>query len=137
MALDGRGLLLLGPSGVGKSRLAAQLVALGAVLVADDRVCLSGADLRAAPPPRLAGLIELRGIGLLRLPFRAGVPLALAAQLHPGRAGPMERLPPPQVWQHLDKALPLIHLAGDDPAAPALALLALRHGPALTEFPAP
>lgn len=71
-----RAVLIRGPSGSGKSRLAFDLVEAGrtgalrfARLVADDRVYLEAANGRlvARPAQALAGLIELRGIGLLRL----------------------------------------------------------------------
>ncbi|PIY73077.1 MAG: serine kinase, partial [Rhodobacterales bacterium CG_4_10_14_0_8_um_filter_70_9] len=68
-----RGLLILGASGAGKSALALELIALGAALVADDQVALRrvGEAVVAAPPPPLAGLIEARGLGLLRMPHLA------------------------------------------------------------------
>ena len=61
------GVLILGPSGVGKSSLALRLMALGARLVADDGVALTvqaGALIARAPAP-IAGLIEARGAGIL------------------------------------------------------------------------
>jgi HPr kinase/phosphorylase len=81
VAADGRGLLILGPSGAGKSSMAMQLIALGAQLVADDRtvVFAQNNSLIAHAPPATAGLIEARGIGILRLPHcpRACVVAAL------------------------------------------------------------
>ena len=71
-------LLITGPTGSGKSTLALELIGLGAVLVADDRVVLtnrSGA-LWMAAPPTLAGRIEARGLGILRAP--AGPACAVA-----------------------------------------------------------
>lgn len=93
VALEGRGLLILGRSGSGKSALALELIALGAELVADDRTRLwrDGDRLRAASPPTIAGLIEARHVGLLRLPYRDRADVALALDLD--RAEP-ERLPP-------------------------------------------
>ncbi len=96
VALDGRGLLILGPSGAGKSSLALQMIGLGAVLVADDQVDVTcaGDALVAGAPPALAGLIEARGVGLLRAETVASVPLHLAVDLGqpasprlPGRHG--------------------------------------------------
>ena len=71
MAVDGRGLLITGNSGSGKSSLALELISRGATLVADDRVVLLVREdaLIASPPRRLAGLIEARGVGLLELPY--------------------------------------------------------------------
>lgn len=65
------GVLLLGNSGSGKSDLALRLIAMGARLVADDRceVFFDGAALCARPPRTIAGLIEIRGLGVVLLPF--------------------------------------------------------------------
>jgi HPr kinase/phosphorylase len=61
------GVLMLGGSGSGKSELALQLMAIGAVLVADDQTLLrrSGAEVVLRAPPTIRGLIEMRGMGLL------------------------------------------------------------------------
>lgn len=90
---DGAGLravLLLGPSGAGKSDLALRLVATGWQLVADDRVVLkaTSAGLVASAPPRLAGLMEVRGVGIVPEPAVVA-PVALALDL----AQPPQRLP--------------------------------------------
>ena len=71
VSLDGMGLLIRGPSGVGKSDLALRLIDTGARLVADDRVDLmiSNNDVVARAPETLAGLLEVRGLGVLRFPF--------------------------------------------------------------------
>jgi HPr kinase/phosphorylase len=92
VALEGRGLLILGPSGAGKSSLALQLMAFGAQLVADDRVELRrrGDLLIAICPASLSGLIEARGVGLLRAEPLAEAVLHLAVDL--GQAE-TERLP--------------------------------------------
>lgn len=67
VALDGRGVLILGASGTGKSALGLELMAHGACLVADDRTILTrvGTDIIASCPPHIKGLIEVRGLGLL------------------------------------------------------------------------
>lgn len=87
-ARDGRGVLLLGRPGSGKSDLLLRLLDHGFALVADDRVDVYAGQ--ASPPPALAGLLEVRGLGILRLPFQAPVRLALAIELGAG-----ERLPRP------------------------------------------
>ncbi|QUS36531.1 HPr kinase/phosphorylase [Falsirhodobacter algicola] len=91
VAVDGRGVLILGPSGSGKSALALRLMAAGAVLIADDRVVLRCDDgtLLADAPAALAGRIEARGIGILNA-AHAPAPLHLAVDL--GRDEP-QRLP--------------------------------------------
>lgn len=77
VAVDGQGLLILGPSGSGKSQLAIEMLTLGADLISDDRVWLRAAEagivLQAADP--LAGRIEARGLGLISSPMLSGAPL--------------------------------------------------------------
>lgn len=67
IAVDGKGLLILGDSGCGKSSLALELMAYGADLVSDDRVLLTVFDDRlvAQPPATITGMIEARGVGIL------------------------------------------------------------------------
>jgi HPr kinase/phosphorylase len=104
-ARDGHGVLLLGPPGSGKSDLVLRLLDHGFQLVADDRVDVEHGI--ASPPAALAGLLEVRGLGLLRMPHAAEARLALAVELARG-----ERLPNPSTHPELD--LPLVHV---DPAA--------------------
>ncbi|MGF1592361.1 MAG: RNase adapter RapZ [Kiloniellaceae bacterium] len=85
--------LLRGPSGAGKSDLALRLIDRGGVLVSDDQVRLHAQEgrLLAGPPEAIAGKLEVRGLGIVELPFRAGLPVALVADLRPAAA--IERLP--------------------------------------------
>ena len=96
VAIGTRGVLLLGPSGAGKSDLALQLIDQGARLVADDRTILFLAKgaLYAKAPASIKGLLEIRGLGIVKLPARAKVKIALAVRL--GREG--ERLPAPRLY---------------------------------------
>ncbi|MBD3764217.1 MAG: HPr kinase/phosphatase C-terminal domain-containing protein [Rhodobacterales bacterium] len=90
----GQACLILGPSGAGKSALALRMMALGAGLLADDRTEIAPAPdgrLIARCPPALAGLIEARGIGLLRAAPTGPLPVALAVDLGLDET---ERLPP-------------------------------------------
>ena len=132
VALRGQGVLLLGDSGSVKSDLALRLIHAGWSLVADDRVVLALARgaLTATAPGTIAGLLEVRALGIVRLPARPAR-LKLAVQL--GREGP--RLPVAEHWtpQGLKgaPALPLIRLDGrhaSDPAKVALALKAFSRG---------
>lgn len=92
VAVRGAGVLIRGPSGAGKSSTALRLIALGAVLVADDRTILSADDsgVMASPHPAIAGRIEARGIGILTLPRLDTVRLSLIVDLD---ATEPERLP--------------------------------------------
>tara|TARA_A100001391_G_scaffold7621_4_gene4875 strand:+ start:15893 stop:16327 length:435 start_codon:yes stop_codon:yes gene_type:complete len=82
VAIDGRALIIEGQPGTGKSSLALALIETGAQLIGDDGVTLDtkGDRLIAAPPPRIAGLIEVRGVGLVTLPTTSA-PVALAIVL--------------------------------------------------------
>ncbi|MES2472075.1 MAG: aldolase [Pseudomonadota bacterium] len=97
VALGGKGVLLLGASGAGKSDLALRLIDDGAVLVADDRTLLfvKNGALHAKAPPSIQGLLEIRGLGIVELPARPSVKLALAVTL--GREG--ARLPVLRFYQ--------------------------------------
>jgi len=118
--------LLFGPSGSGKSELALELIALGAVLVADDRTRLvPGPDGRlvASAPDRLRGLIEARGMGILRLPVMDEAPLRVAVDLGRTEA---ERLPHPRTIEFAGVRLPLLHAVANR-SFPAALSLYLRH----------
>ncbi len=77
------GILLIGKSGSGKSDLALRLIAAGAKLVADDRTDLfvRKGKLYATAPARIAGLLEVRGVGILALPHVEQAKVTLVAEL--------------------------------------------------------
>ncbi len=83
VAVGGRGVLIEGPSGAGKSMLALHMMALGASLVADDRVLVlrRGGDVMADAPPGLPAAIEARGIGLLAADLIGPVALHVVVDL--------------------------------------------------------
>jgi serine kinase of HPr protein (carbohydrate metabolism regulator) len=91
VALDGRAVLISGPSGSGKSDLALRLLDRGFVLVSDDQTIVrrDGDRLLAAAPPNIAGKLEIRGIGIVELEQVNDVPIALLVEL----TGDIERLP--------------------------------------------
>lgn len=119
VALDGRGLLILGASGSGKSSLALQLMAFGCGLVADDGVLMSLRDgfPTADCPPPIRGRIEARGLGLLAA-VPAG-PARVAAAVDLDRTE-TERLPPHRTLDLLGQPVPLILNAPGLSFAPAL-----------------
>ncbi len=89
--MGARGILLMGSSGIGKSDLALRLIDRGARLVADDR-CIVTADagrVMCRPPANLAGKLEVRGVGIVTLPFVAPVRAVVVVRL----ADRYERLP--------------------------------------------
>jgi serine kinase of HPr protein (carbohydrate metabolism regulator) len=94
--------LIRGPSGSGKSRLAFDLIMAGrsgviasAILIGDDRVHLAtvGQEIVVRPAPLLAGLIEIRGLGIRRCDFVEHATVGLVVDLD---ASDAERLPPPE-----------------------------------------
>ncbi|MBJ3763591.1 serine kinase [Maribius pontilimi] len=111
-ALDGSGVLILGASGTGKSRLALGLLAHGFHLVADDRTCLGrrGADLIAWAPASILGRIEARGVGILNATPAPPTRIRLVVDLD--RDEP-DRLPPHRTWSARGWTGPLVHGRGN------------------------
>ena len=130
IALGARAVLLRGPSGSGKSDLAFRLIrgdASGETrLVADDQVALEerGGHLLARAPAALAGLLELRGLGLVAVPAIAEAPLALIVDLVPRDAVP--RLPEARYEALREVRLPVLALHAFDGTAPLKLRLALE-----------
>lgn len=91
VAIDGRALAIEGPPGSGKSTLALALIDRGAQLIGDDGVTLSNGQgaVVASPPPNIAGLIEIHGVGIVELPLARPTPLALVLSIQSN----VDRLP--------------------------------------------
>ncbi|HKH01623.1 MAG TPA: HPr kinase/phosphatase C-terminal domain-containing protein [Bradyrhizobium sp.] len=105
--VENQAVLIRGPSGAGKSRLAFDLILAGragqipkAVLIGDDRVHLyaSKGQLVVRPARELAGLIEIRGLGIRRCEFVNEAVVGLVVDLF---ANDAERLPPPEALHAL------------------------------------
>jgi serine kinase of HPr protein (carbohydrate metabolism regulator) len=126
VALGEIGVLIRGPAGAGKSDLALRMIDGGAFLVADDYVRLwrDGERLRAAAAPRLAGLIEVRGIGPLRLEYLADITVGLVLDLVARAA--VERLPESRDAVLFGVSVPRLALHAFDAAAPAKLRLVAR-----------
>lgn len=123
--IDGRAVLLRGPSGCGKSDLALRLIDAGATLVADDQTELraEGGRLFAFAPAAIAGLIEARGLGILRLPHRDRVPVAVLFDLVADQK--IERLPEQTAAAFLGLTVPHFHLCAFEASAVAKVRLAM------------
>lgn len=122
--VDGRVVLIEGEPGSGKSALALALIDRGAILVGDDGVALELRDghLWASPPPHTAGLIEIRNVGLARLPCSEGR-VGLVLRLDPLAPRFVERAGAVEIG---GVSLPLLALYPDTPALPLRAEWAVR-----------
>jgi serine kinase of HPr protein (carbohydrate metabolism regulator) len=129
IAIDGAGVLLRGPSASGKSDLALRLIDRGARLVADDRTVLArqGAAVQASAPRAIEGKIEIRGLGIVRLPDAAPATLRLVVDLV--RPGEIERMPAGASAALLGVSLPVLHLDPFEASAVAKVRLAARVTP--------
>ncbi|RAU23776.1 serine kinase [Paramagnetospirillum kuznetsovii] len=123
--ITGQGVLIRGPSGSGKSDLALRLLDGGAQLVADDQTELSLQDdqIVARAPDTIAGLLEVRGLGIVKVVPRSWAPLALVVDLVDESR--IERLPEPAYAHFLGVALPRLDLAPFQVSAAAKVRLAV------------
>jgi HPr kinase/phosphorylase len=115
---DEDAVLVLGASGSGKSDLVLRLLSCGFELVADDQVTIT--DGVASGPVELAGLLEVRGLGIVRLPYRARARLVLVVELD----RPADRMPLPV--NHAKLNLPVVYIDASAPSAPERVALALN-----------
>ena len=112
----GAGILLVGPPGSGKSDLALRLIDRGALLIADDRVIATATDegLLLSAPSAIAGLLEVRGVGILPAPAAQQAFARLLVDL----SRPGERLPEAETRVVGGVALPLLWLNAFEASAP-------------------
>jgi serine kinase of HPr protein (carbohydrate metabolism regulator) len=139
-----RGVLVEGPSGAGKSDLALRALDHGWSLVADDRTLVwsSGGRLYGRAPDSLAGLLEVRGHGVVSVPRRPFAAIALVARCL--QHADIQRTPDSDAVTLLDLSLPLAAIVATEASAPAklgraLSLLDFADNrrikrPALAEF---
>ena len=139
IAVDGLGVLLLGAPGAGKSDLVLRLLdhqgsgisgrLRAAQLVADDQIVIErqGECLVASAPPPLSGKLEVRGLGIVKVPVIPHAPLMLAVRLTD--SDEIERLPDLQIsrFDILGTSVPLILIDPEKPSAPARIRAALDH----------
>ncbi|MEX0349261.1 MAG: HPr kinase/phosphorylase [Paracoccaceae bacterium] len=133
VTVEGGALLIVGRSGGGKSALALEMMALGAELVADDRVELirDQAQVLASAPAPITGLIEARGIGLLRATPSAPMPVRYVLDLDRVEEA---RLPEQAETLLLGCRLPLL-AAPDAPHLAAALIQLLKAGRVSPEWP--
>ena len=91
VALDGRAVLIIGPSGSGKSDLALRMLDRDFTLVSDDQTIVrrDGDRLIASAPATIAGKLEIRGVGIVEMETVRDVPVALLVEL----TSEIQRLP--------------------------------------------
>jgi serine kinase of HPr protein (carbohydrate metabolism regulator) len=124
VAVEGRAVLIAGPSASGKSDLALRLLDRGFTLVSDDRTLVrkDGDRLIASAPPNIAGKLEIRGIGIVEMDNVDNVPVALLVEL----TSEIQRLPDENRERPvLGVRVPLISIDAMSASAPSKVALAL------------
>ena len=124
VALDGRAVMIAGPSGSGKSDLALRLLDRGFTLVSDDQTIVrkEAGRLLASAPPAIHGKLEIRGVGIVEMETISDVPVALFIEL----TSDIQRLPDDSRERLvLDVKLPLISVDAMTASAPSKVALAL------------
>jgi len=124
VAMDGRAVLISGPSGSGKSDLTLRLLDRGFTLVSDDQTIVRREDDRliASPPPNIAGKLEIRGIGIVEMEHVGDIPVALLVEL----TSDIQRLPDDDRERPiLGVSLPLVSVDAMAASAPSKVALAL------------
>jgi serine kinase of HPr protein (carbohydrate metabolism regulator) len=128
VAINGKAVLLTGPPGSGKSDLALRLIDGGAALVADDQTLLQSRNgvLTASAPASIAGMIELRHVGLIRMEALDSAPVVLTVDLASSSEA-LERLPEPDVVFLLDQRVQRLRLPAFAASTPAKIRVFLSH----------
>jgi serine kinase of HPr protein (carbohydrate metabolism regulator) len=124
VALDGRAVLISGPSGSGKSDLTLRMLDRGFKLVSDDQTIVKkdGARLLASAPPTIAGKLEIRGMGIFEMERSDNVPVALVVEL----TSEIQRLPDDSRERRiLGISVPMITIDAMTSSAPAKLVFAL------------
>ena len=118
VVIDDNGVLILGDSGSGKSDLALRLIDSGATLISDDiSICRkSSNNIYLHCPPEIKGLLEVREIGIITVPFVERIKLRLVVNL---KSNNNERFPKDSSFRILGIKIPLINIEGKNSSAVA------------------
>jgi serine kinase of HPr protein (carbohydrate metabolism regulator) len=129
VVIEKQGVLIRGPSGAGKSDLALRLIDAGALLISDDycETTVDDGSLIVTAPDSIAGKLEVRGYGIVKLPAAKPTAITLVVDLSP--ESEIERMPESNICVVEDVELRHIILDARSPSAPAKVRLALRTEP--------
>jgi len=118
VVIDDNGVLILGDSGSGKSDLALRLIDNGATLISDDiSICRKNSNnIYLYCPPEIRGLLEVREIGIITVPFVERIKLRLVVNL---KSNNNERFPKDSSFRILGIKIPLINIEGKNSSAVA------------------
>ena len=118
VVIDDNGVLILGDSGSGKSDLALRLIDNGATLISDDiSICRKNSNnIYLYCPPEIKGLLEVREIGIITVPFVERIKLRLVVNL---KSNNNERFPKDSTYRILGIKIPIINIEGKNSSAVA------------------
>ena len=118
VVVDDNGVLILGDSGSGKSDLALRLIDNGATLISDDiSICRKNSNnIYLYCPPEIKGLLEVREIGIITVPFVERIKLRLVVNL---KSNNNERFPKDSSFRILGIKIPIINIEGKNSSAVA------------------
>jgi serine kinase of HPr protein (carbohydrate metabolism regulator) len=104
-----KGILITGKSGSGKSDLALRLIYEGAILISDDQTLLHDkiTHIEMSSPTNIQGLLEVRGIGIIKVPYSSNIKLDYHINI---TNKPIERMPTKQTYTILNKSVPSIEI---------------------------
>ena len=118
VVIDDNGVLILGDSGSGKSDLALRLIDSGATLISDDiSICRKNSNnIYLYCPPEIKGLLEVREIGIITVPFVERIKLRLVVNL---KSNNNERFPKDTSFRILGIKIPTINIEGKNSSSVA------------------
>lgn len=120
ISLLGKGILILGASGSGKSDISLRLICShNAVLIADDRTVIQAVNgvLKASCPKNIKGLLEVRGVGICKIPHKESETISLVVELVDSPEK-IDRLPEKRTIELLNIQIPSIKLYPFEVSAP-------------------